>query len=194
MNKNDQTKNKNDVITPEVLIRLKAGNHGAFELIFKAFFNRIRHFIFSMIKSDEDAEELTQELFVKLWNNRENVDENKSFNYFMYTMARNATYNFIKHKGVEASYVSERMVTADVTDHAEELIYAREINLLIAMAVSRMPEQRKKVYELSRYGGLSNDEIAQRMNISKKTVENQLSLALKELRKLISLFILLCFP
>lgn len=70
----------------------------------------------------------------------------------------------------------------------EEVFFAREISLLVEIAVNEMPVQRRRIYILSREKGMSNSDIAEKLGISKKSVENQLSLALQELRKLISLF------
>lgn len=188
-NRVNEANGRADGVSRDVLMKLSEGSHEAFELVFVTYFKKIKYFINGLIKSEEDAEELTQDIFVKLWTNREMINPDRSFGFFMYTMARNATFNFLKHKVVRDTYVSERVKDEEVVS-TEDVIYAREINLLISMAVSRMPEQRKKIYEMSRYAGLPNDEIASRLNLTKKTVENQLSLALKDLRKIVMLFLL----
>jgi len=177
-------------ITREILAELRNGSHKAYESVFIAYYRKIKFFINGFIKSEETAEELTQEIFLKLWEKRESIDLNKSFGFFLYTMARNSTFNFLKHKLVHESYIAKSGLDRLLALSPEEQIYAKEINLLIAMSVKKMPDQRRKIYELSRQEGLSNDEIALKLKISKKTVENQLSLALKELRKVISLFML----
>jgi len=168
------------------------GNHKAFEDIFILYFRRVKVFIGGIIKSDVDAEELAQDVFIKLWLNREQIDVNKSINAYLYAIARNATFNYLKHKNVEQSYLSGYKQNEDV-DTPEEIYFAREIKLLIEMTVTQMPVQRRRIYSLSRDKGISNEDIANQLNISKKTVENQLSLAVKEIRKVVSLFFLLYF-
>lgn len=106
-------------------------------------------------------------------------------NAYVYTIARNNAFNFIKHKTVEQSYLDNYRPYNNI-DTPEELIFVKEISLLIEMTVSQMPAQRKRIYILSRNCGISNSDIATQLNISKKTVENQLSLALKELRNVIT--------
>ena len=177
-------------ITKEILIELRNGSHKAYESVFIAYYGKIKFFINGFIKSPEIAEELTQDIFLKLWEKKENIDLDKTFGFFLYTMARNTTFNFLKHKLVHESYLARTEFNNAFTLSPEEQMYAEEISLLIAMTVKKMPDQRKKIYELSRQKNLSNSEIAAELKISKKTVENQLSLALKELRKVISLFML----
>jgi len=168
------------------------GNHKAFEDIFIMYFRRVKVFIGGIIKSDADAEELAQDVFIKLWLNREQIDVTKSLNAYLYAIARNATFNYLKHRMVEQSYLCGYKPVGDV-DTPEEIYFAREIKLLIEMTVTQMPAQRRGIYILSRDKGVSNEDIANQLNISKKTVENQLSLALKEIRKVVSGFFLLFF-
>ncbi|MDR2776176.1 MAG: RNA polymerase sigma-70 factor [Tannerella sp.] len=178
-------------VTAETLEDLKSGDHKAFDMVFLSYFDKVKRFIAGLIRSEDDAEDLAQDVFAKLWTERENIDTHSSFNAFLYTISRNATYNYLKHKLVQTNYVSEyvqREEEADA-DTPEKLFFAKEIELLIEMALCRMPEKRSEIYRLSRNKGLSNDEIAARLNISRKTVENNLTLALKEIRKIILLAI-----
>jgi len=172
----------------EVQEAIKEGDEKAFELVFITYFNKVKYFIVGLIKSEEDAEELAQDIFVKLWLNRESVDFDKSLSSYLHTAARNATINFLKGKFVRDSYVSDQLRQEEEKESVEESYYAKETSLLIKMAVSQMPEKRRAIFELSREKGLSNEEIANKLEISKKTVENQLSLALKEIRKIITFF------
>lgn len=166
---------------------LCSGDHKAFEEIFILYFNRVKIFINGIIKSDADAEELAQDIFVKLWNGREQINADKSLNAYIYTMARNRAFNFLKHKAVEQSYINSYKSDSTITT-PEEICFAKEIELLIEMTVNQMPVRRGQIYSLSRNNGVSNDDIAIQLNISKKTVENQLSLALQEIRKVITSF------
>ena len=167
---------------------LRNGEHKAFEDIFAAYYNKVRYFINGLLKSEADSEELAQDIFVKLWINRKSINPQKSFNAYIYTVARNAAFNFLKHKFVETSYLGNYTERNEVAD-SEQLIFAKEIGLLVELTVGKMPVQRKTIYQLSRNQGLSNDEIALQLGIAKKTVENQLSLALQELRRIVQLFL-----
>jgi RNA polymerase sigma-70 factor (ECF subfamily) len=171
----------------KTLEALKNGNHQAFETVFIAYYSKTRNFIYEYLKSELDAEELTEELFVSLWENRANINTSKSFNSYLHTIAYNTAINFIKHKYVKDSYLSN-ISEVGYSHTTEEELIAKELGLLIDDTVSQMPEQRKQIYVLSRNEGLSNSEIAEKLNTTKRNVESQLSLALKEIRKTISSF------
>lgn len=172
---------------------LREGNEKAFEKIYLNYYKKTLYFITGLVKSEDDAKELTQEVFVKLWTNRETLDPERSVHSYMYTIARNAAFNFLKHKLVEINYMNEYAAQNIETETSDEILFAKEMALLIEMSVGKMPAQRRKIYQMSRKEGLSNEEIATRLQISKKTVENQLSLALRELKRVIAGMIILFF-
>lgn len=176
--------NKVDIKTLEAL---KEGDHKAFETVFIAYYNKTKAFIYGYLKSECDAEELTEDLFVSLWENRERIDVNKSFSSYLHTIAINTAINYLKHKHVQTAYLNIVQYT-EASSTAEEELIAKELGLLIDDVIDKMPEQRKKIYQLSRNEGLSNTEIAEKLNTTKRNVESQLSLALKEIRKVISSF------
>lgn len=171
---------------------LCSGDHKAFEAIFIAYFQRIEIFINGIIKSDGDAQELAQDVFVKLWTTRDQIDPAKSLNAYIYTIARNNAFNFLKHKTVKQSYLDDYQLP-NGGDTPEEICFAREIGLLVDMTVSQMPVRRQRIYTMSRSEGISNDDIAVQLNISRKTVDNQISIALREIRKVVTSFFLLFF-
>lgn len=178
-----------NIVDIETIKALQQGDHDAFECIFIAYYNKVRFFICAYVKSNADAEELAEDLFVNLWENRSRIDTSKSFNAYLHTIARNTAINFLKHKFAYDNYVNSIDVNSLSPTSEEELI-AKELGLLIDSVVENMPEQRQNIYILSKKKGLSNEEIAQRLNTTKRNVESQLSLALKEIRKAISLFLL----
>lgn len=167
-------------------------DHKAFETIFITYYNKTKALIYGYIKSECDAEELTEDLFVNLWINRQSIDTSKSFDAYLHTIARNAAINYLNHKYVHLAYTN-KFQFQECSSTSEEDLIAKELGLLIDDLVEKMPEQRKQIYILSRNEGLSNTEIAERLNTTKKNVESQLSLALKEIRKAISTFIFSLF-
>lgn len=177
----------NNPIDIKTLEALRQGSHKAFETVFIAYYNKTKTFINGYIKSDSDAEELTEDLFVNLWMNHHAIDTSKSFDSYLHTIARNAAINFLKHKYVQDTYLNN-VSDIQYSSTSEEDLIAKELGLMIDDIVEKMPEQRKQIYRLSRQEGLENAEIAERLNTTKRNVESQLSLALKEIRKVISLF------
>lgn len=166
------------------------GSHKAFEKIFFAYYSKVKYFLSKILKSESDAEEVTQELFVRLWINRQSINIQKSFSSYMYAIARNAALNYLKHKLVEKSFIENfnefTFREEDISNNSDEILFAKEITLLVEMALLKMPAKRRKIYKMSRDEGCSNSEIAQELGISKKTVENQLCIALKEIRQVVS--------
>ena len=170
---------------------LHNSNHKAFEEVFLTYFDKVKYLLTGLLRSESDAEELAQDIFVKLWINRQSIDPSKAFSTYLYTIARNSALNYLKHKLVEENFKNSfNYFDEAAADSSDEILFAKEINLLVEMAICRMPVQRRKIYQMSREKGISNNEIAEELGISKKTVENQLSLALQEIKRVISAFLI----
>lgn len=172
-------------VDKNTISQLRDGSHEAFEAVFNAFFGRVKAFIHGYVKSESDAEELAEEVFVGLWIGRERLDPAKSFSSYLHTVARNTALNFLRHKLVCDSHAGKIASGRGEAASDEELI-ARETALLIEMAVEKMPAQRREIYRMSRIEGLKNDEIADRLATTKRNVESQLSLALRDIRRVIT--------
>jgi RNA polymerase sigma-70 factor (ECF subfamily) len=180
-------------IDHRIISELKNGSHEAFERVFNAWFGRVKTFIFGYVKSDADAEELAEDVFVRLWVNHASLDPSKSFGSYLHAVARNSALNFLRHKFVRSDGQVAENAKEEVGNSSEEALIARETAMLIEMAVEKMPAQRKEIYRLSRSEGLKNDEIACRLGTTKNNVESQLSQALKDIKKVI-LAAFLFFP
>jgi RNA polymerase sigma-70 factor (ECF subfamily) len=173
------------------LERIAMGDHEAFRSIFMKYFPKTKYFIAHIIKSEMIAEELSQDIFLRVWENRENVFNIRSFNAFIYKTSRNSALNYLKHKFVEESYIANYPQLTST--NPEEELDAKELEFLIQLAVDRMPEQRRKIYIMSHVENLEKEEIAEKLGLTKKTVKNQLSLAMNDIRKIISLASLFFF-
>lgn len=157
----------NKDIDIKTLEALRHGSHEAFETVFVTYYHQTKAFIYGYLKSEPDAEELAEDLFVNLWINHPSIDASKSFNSYLHTIARNAAINFLKHKYVRDTYLNE-IQSAEFSSTSEEDLIAKELGLLIDDTVEKMPEQRKRIYALSRKEGLSNEEIATRLHTTKR--------------------------
>lgn len=176
--------------TKELILSFSSGNENAFRSFFLHYFPKVKYFIAHLLKDVDRAEDLSQDIFVKVWENRESLGELNSFDAYVYRMAKNAVLNEMKREVIKNKYNEYEYSREKTGTSVEEELFAKEVQLLIELTVSKMPEQRKKIYEMSRVQGLKNEEIATTLNITKKTVENHLNLALKEIKKTISLFML----
>ncbi|HBL34770.1 MAG TPA: RNA polymerase sigma-70 factor [Porphyromonadaceae bacterium] len=164
------------------LRKLAKGDDRSFELLFLDYHPKMVRFLYGFIKDEEEAYDMAQEIFYKVWVNRESLAEVTSFKSYLFTMARNMIYNYYEHNLVKEKYILRQSKDQDEYGLEDEL-FAKDLSLLIDLLVSQMPEQRQRVFTLSRKNGLSNDEIAERLHLNKRTVENHLSNALRDLRK-----------
>ncbi|WP_455585256.1 RNA polymerase sigma-70 factor [Bacteroides sp.] len=180
-----------DNVTTTTIEALQNSDHKAFEKVFLTYFDKVKYLLTGLLRSGSDAEELAQDIFVKLWINRQSIDPNKTFSTYLYTIARNTAINYLKHKLVEENFKNSfNDLDVEEADSSDEILFAKEISLLVEMTVCRMPVQRRKIYQMSREKGISTNEIAEELGISKKTVENQISLALQEIKRVISAFLI----
>lgn len=161
-----------------------------FEKIFRTQFSAVKHFIFTLLKSEEDAEDIAQDVFVKLWTNYETWKDNDGKDGYIYALARNLTLDFIRHKRLEDNYRDEQIQENSIKELFGSMdilnpIYYNEIQLILKMALERFPERRRKIFEMSRFKKMSNLEIAETLHISVRTVEHHIYLSLQNLRKII---------
>ena len=144
---------------------------------------------------DIDAsEEIVQELFVRFWEQRETKDITTSVRAYLYTSVKNACLNQLKHLKIKEKYKheQERELTFN-SSHEQNGLEVSELDQKIHAAINSLPEGRRKIFILSRFDGLKYQEIADKLNISIKTVENQIGNALKFLRKNYFEFLLFIF-
>lgn len=172
----------------KTLIALRSGDHQAYHDIYCVYKESIQFFLQRILQSEEEAKELTQEIFVDVWERRHTLDPTKSIKSYLYATARNTAANYFKHLRVIDRYVNHEMYADGLDYNSDDQMTARETQYLIDIAVSRMPAKRKKVFELSRYDNLSNEQIAKKLNMNKLTVASHLSQAVKEIREILALF------
>ncbi|MDR2809096.1 MAG: RNA polymerase sigma-70 factor [Tannerellaceae bacterium] len=172
----------------EYVKRLANGDHKAFDVLFTRYHPIVKSFLVGFIKNEDIASDMAQDVFFKVWINRETISKVISFKAYLFRMARNMVYDYFEHNAIKEKYDHNLQENAEnyYSDLIEEELYARELSLLIDIAVEKMPLQRKRIFTMSRKNGFSNDEIAEQLNISKRTVENHITQALKDLREIIS--------
>ncbi len=174
----------------EIMLRLSEGDEQAFRYIFRKYYSKVRAFSYGFLKDTDEADELSQMIFIKLWEKREAFASVNNFDSYLFTLSKYTIFNYIEARHIlPVSEDDFPDIIETVTPYDE--IVAADLKLLIDLTVEEMPLQRREVFRLSRYVGLSNDEIAIKMGIQKKTVENHINLALKDLRNVIGVVIVL---
>ncbi len=170
---------------------LSAGSQKAFNIVFRAYYGKVVNFVGSLVKSRIVAEDLSQEVFVNLWNSRHALGGVHSMNSYIYTIARNITIDYLrKYRPVMDSIEDDTVLDCEMTD---EKYFAMEQELIIRLAVDTFPERRKQIFTMSRFGGMSNAAIAEALGITKKTVENQINLSIRDLRRIMGALSLFMF-
>lgn len=171
-----------------LLNALSQGDEIAFKALFMRYFLRVRCFIDRLLQDPPAAEDLAQDIFLKIWQNREEMGDVSNLNAYMYNASRNAVHQYLRHKLVVSRYRETIGHTHDdmlSEVNAEHELFADDLLMLISYTVENMPSQRRTVYNMSRIEGHSNDEIADILSISKRTVENHLTSALADIRKVL---------
>ncbi len=161
---------------------LRAGNEKIFQEIFNTYYEPLCRFSLNRLENQEEAEELVQDVFVKLWIKREELLIQQSLKAYLYRMVQNRIINRSEHNKIRKIHQQHVLSNQHENSVSENDFHEEELNNLAAMAVESMPEKRRQVYELSRKKGLKYSEIAEKMGISIKTVEVHLSKALDHMR------------
>ena len=178
-------------ISRETIENLAHGDHRAFQQVFKATYPKVYAFALGFIKDKAHADDITQNVFINLWTHREALPHIQNLDSYLYRITKNIVLNHIaSQKAYTIDITAARDIRTDETTALEQL-EVQDLQLLTDMVVENMPPQRQAVYRLSREQGLTNDEIAKKLGLQKKTVENHLNLALGDIRKMLKILILL---
>ncbi len=168
-----------------LLERLSRGEKDAYEEVFMRYYGKVCRFIAAILRSRAAAEDLSQNVFLKVWANRQALASVRSLDAYLFTIARNETCDYLRRNRTGLKYLlTEMNCPEQICDLAFDYD-AERMERTVAVAVDRMPPQRQMVYRLSREEHLSNLEIAERLNLSKRTVDRHLSLALNDIRRAI---------
>lgn len=166
-----------------VIERVKQGDALAFEELFNRYYKKLKHFTSQITKSDYLAEEITQEVFVNIWLNRDKINPALSFNGYIYRVTRNLTINHLKKIARSEKTRKEfwNNIEKAKNDISEQVIH-NEYSQCFEEAVSKLPKQKQLIFKLSREEGKSHHEIAKELGISKNTVKNHMVTALKTIK------------
>lgn len=170
----------------EILSRIKMGDNGALGVLYMEYAPKVRDFAFRFVQNREEADDITHDVFFKIWELRKSLSEITSIKAYLFRMTKNAILNNFRQKLIHDKYFDDvRKHSTEESDETDSSVTTADLIEMIQLAIDHMPEQRRRVFCMSRYENMSYEQIAEKLNISPKTVQYHISVALAELRKVI---------
>lgn len=171
----------------ELVVRLIGSDSKAFELIYYHYAERVFHFAMRYLKNKSESEEVIQEVFTKIWENRHNINPELSFNGYLLTTIKNTIFNENRKKMYHQTYVGHvlKYLQSHVKDLQEELTYDNLMELINSI-IDKMPAKRQEIFRLCRTEGMSHKEISKKLGISEKTIEAHMRLAIRDIKTVLS--------
>lgn len=169
--------------------RIQRGERSAMKVFFEKYYNPLVKFVWSMVRDEDDAENITQDSFLKIWSIREQMDPSLNIKSLLYKIARNNALNFLKHNKVQEQGRQYLRIVRDTPRSPEADYLNKELGEAIETAISNLPEKCRNVFIMNRLDRLKYHEIAEILGLSIKTVEAHMGRAYKYLRKNLSQFI-----
>jgi RNA polymerase sigma-70 factor, ECF subfamily len=167
----------------DIIKQIEQGNIKAYELLFRKYYKELCLFSLKFVRQQEIAEEIVQDIFIVFWEKEKGISLQVSVKAYLYTAVKNSSLNYMKSLFAKQSFDRDFLQKDILMAHPspDEIGY-KELENLVAEAIAMLPERCKIIFSLSRNAGLSYQEIADQLNISVKTVEAQMSIAIKKLK------------
>ncbi|HCY40770.1 MAG TPA: RNA polymerase sigma-70 factor [Prolixibacteraceae bacterium] len=167
----------------DLIVRLKNGDQTAFELLFHFYYPGLVMYSTQFTTDRMEAEEIVQNFFVRFWQRHQQIVPSDSLKNYLFLSVKNGSLNYLKHKKIEEKYIRSMSELANNHLIYEPDVYVEtELQEKIKNAIDLLPEKCREIFIMSRIRGLKNEEIASELNLSKRTVETQISKALKVMR------------
>jgi len=168
----------------EIIRRIRQGDTGQFESLFRSSYVSLVRYAKTLVKDHDTAEEIVQDLFFRLWQDKEKIKIESSLNGYLFRAVHNRSLHWIEHNRVVEKYVREAEYSqTDKVENPSEIIQYKELQSKIAKILARLPERCGRIFCMNRFEGLKYAEIAEILSVSVKTVEANMGKALKEFRK-----------
>ena len=164
-------------------IPLTAANTIIFENIFKEHFKGLHAYAYTMLRDEQLAEDIVQGMFMKLWEKKDTIQIEKSLASYLYRAVHNDSLNYLKHLKVKAAHLAHEARSTGSYNNAPDNVSYKQLEERLELALKELPEGCRTVFQMSRFEELKYSEIAAKLDISVKTVENQMGKALRILRQ-----------
>jgi len=178
----------------DLVALLRNGDANAYTEIYNRYYYFGIVSAYKKVRDEAVAKDIIQELFTNLWEKRENIGSIDNFAAYLFTAIRNKVFDFVAHQNVESKYIDSIVAHSIMSsESADHLIREKQLTIHIENAINELPIKMREVFELSRRSELSYKEIAEKLSISERTVNNQITNALARLRIKLGLFFILIF-
>jgi RNA polymerase sigma-70 factor, ECF subfamily len=168
----------------EIIGRIRQGDVRQFESLFRSSYVSLVRYAKTLIKDHDTAEEIVQDLFFRLWQDKEKIKIESSLNGYLFRSVHNRCLHYIEHNRVIERHAAEMSYReSEIEESPSDILHYKELQARIARILERLPERCGKIFYMSRYEGLKYTEIAEKLSVSVKTVESNMGRALKEFRK-----------
>lgn len=175
-------KHLDDLTSEQLLTAVRAGDPDAFNELYRVYRKKVNGFAYRFVRCPEEAAELTQAIFVRLWENRSKIDPSKSFDAYLYTMVRSNFLDALKRKARMFIFRNENLKEEPSFNSTDSYMDFTECRQIAMQAIESLSPQAKTAYLLSRDNGCSHEEISDHMGISKNTVNNHIKKSLGRIR------------
>lgn len=177
-------KEAKDISEKELVLLLKAGDEKAFTFFYDSYKGRLYGNLLRLVKSEEIAQELMQDTFVKLWQKRSELDSDKSVGAFLFRVAENKAIDFFRKAARDRKL--EAMLVAIATEHyshIEERIYHKETMASLELAIEKLPPQRQRIFRLIKLEGKTYDEVGQMLGLTRSTINDHIVKATRSVKE-----------
>lgn len=173
-----------DADEKKLLLRLRDGDSSAFEILMESYKRPLANRVLRLLKSKEDTEEVLQELFVRVWMNREKLDPQLSFKAYIFRIAENLVLDMLRQATRDRRFAAMyKSMQSDVYNPIEDQLHEQENRVLLHQILSHIPEQPRRVYMLCKLEGKSYEEVGKMLSISTATVNSHMTKANRFLRE-----------
>lgn len=168
----------------DIIRRIRQGDKKEFEILFRSSYASLVRYAQSILKDHDSSEEIVQELFFRLWQDRQNLKVESSLKGYLFRSVHNRCLHQIEHRKVVDRHAGEMMMTmTETAEPVTEAIYYSELQEKVSKVLAGLPEKCREIFRMSRFEGMKYSEIAEKLSVSLKTVEANMGKALKEFRK-----------
>jgi len=174
----------NSYTNEDLMQEIKADNMFAFDALYGKYSRKLYKFGYSILKSKEDSENLIQDVFLNLWENRHKVEKNESIQSYVFTIAYNSAISILRKKTKDFQFVEYLKSLQEITEEPVNVeVEYNELTAKLDKIINELPQRQKEVYLLHKVEGLKYNVIAEQLHISVNTIENHMSRALKTIRE-----------